>query len=86
MPADWRAARAEFSPNEAGGHGLFYGPTHDVYSWMPRRVQWLDAVTGRLICDLETFSVQAGRRIFVVAWLEHDDPCGDDDTQPAERC
>ena len=62
-PTDWRVARAEFSPDEAGGHGLFYGPTHDVYSWMPRRVQWLDAVTGRLICDLETFSVQAGRRI-----------------------
>ena len=51
------------SHDEAGGHGLFYGPTHDVYSWMPRRVQWLDAVAGRLICDLETFSVQVGRQI-----------------------
>ena len=62
-PSDFRVARAEFSPGGGGGNGIFYGATHDVFSWMPRRVQWHDAASGQLICDLETFTIQAGRRI-----------------------
>ena len=61
--SDFRVARAEFSPGGGRGHGIFYGATHDVFSWMPRRVQWHDAASGQLICDLESFTIQAGRRI-----------------------
>ena len=63
LDTDWSVARAEFSPDANKGKGVYYGATHDVFSWVPRRVQWSDPSNGRFICDLETYTVQAGRRI-----------------------
>ena len=60
---DWSVARAEFSPTANRGAGIFYGATHDVFSWVPRRVEWCDARSGEVICTLETYTIEAGRRI-----------------------
>ena len=60
---DWSVVRAEFSPTANRGAGIFYGATHDVFSWVPRRVEWCDARSGEVICTLETYTIEAGRRI-----------------------
>ena len=60
---DWRNARAEFSEGTGRTGEVYYGATHDVFSWMPRRVQWRDMRSGALVCDLETFTIASGRRL-----------------------
>jgi hypothetical protein len=37
--ADWSIVRAEFDPAGNKGRGVFYGATHNVFSWMPTRVE-----------------------------------------------
>ena len=46
-------------------YGIYYGATHDVFSWMPRRVEWRHARTNELIGTLATYTVQMGRKLLM---------------------
>jgi hypothetical protein len=56
--ADWSIVRAEYDPAGNKGRGVFYGATHDVFSWMPTRVDWRHPRTLELVGTLATYSVQ----------------------------
>jgi hypothetical protein len=44
---------------------VFYGATHDVFSWMPTWVEWWHPRTLELVGTLATYSVQLGRKLLM---------------------
>ena len=63
--ADSSIVHAEFGPAGNKGRGVFYGATHDVFSWMPTRVEWWHPRTHGLVGTLATYSVQLGRKLLM---------------------
>ena len=63
--ADWSIVRAEFDPDGNKGRGVYYGATHDVYSWVPKRVEWRHPRTHGLVGTLAAYSVQLGRKLLM---------------------
>ena len=55
--ADWSIVRAEFGPAGDKWRGVFYGATHGIFSWMPRKVEWRHPRTHELVGTLATYSV-----------------------------
>ena len=44
---------------------MYYGATHDVYSWVPKRVEWRHPRTHGLVGTLAAYSVQLGRKLLM---------------------
>ena len=63
--ADWPIVRAEHDPSGNKGYGIYYGATHDGFSWIPRRVEWRHARTNELIGTLATYTVRMGRKLLM---------------------